>query len=143
MASCAPQSLSSASSVEIDSARTTCRPRAGSASGKVPELLCEAALKKLHEHLYSDGEGNRPRLSSVRFVCRHDRTSIYDSNGALQAQSVQIPALVRQAKASGVARYIGRGLNRWLNVHIADVAALYTLAIAKAPASTFMYVESG
>jgi|SRR6516165_6558005 hypothetical protein len=24
---------------------------------------------------------NRPRLSSVRFVCRHDRTSIYDSNG--------------------------------------------------------------
>jgi hypothetical protein len=36
-----------------------------------------------------------------------------------------------------------RGLNRWSNVHIADVAALYTLAIAKAPASTFMYVESG
>ena len=27
------------------------------------------------------------------------------------AQSVQIPALVRQARASGVARYIGRGLN--------------------------------
>jgi nucleoside-diphosphate-sugar epimerase len=50
---------------------------------------------------------------------------------------------VRQAKASGVARYIGRGLNRWSNVHIADVAALYTLAIAKAPAGTFMYVESG
>ena len=40
------------------------------------------------------------------------------------AQSVQIPALVRQAKASGVVRYIGRGLNRWSNVHIADVAAL-------------------
>jgi hypothetical protein len=34
------------------SARTN--PRAGFASGKVPELLCEAALKKLHEHLYSD-----------------------------------------------------------------------------------------
>ena len=59
------------------------------------------------------------------------------------AQSVQIPALVRQAKASGVVRYIGRGLNRWSNVHIADVAALYTLALAKAPAGTFMYVESG
>jgi len=59
------------------------------------------------------------------------------------AQSVQIPALVRQAKASGVARYIGRGLNRWSNVHIADVAALYLLALAKAPAGTFMYVESG
>jgi nucleoside-diphosphate-sugar epimerase len=59
------------------------------------------------------------------------------------AESVQIPALVRQAKASGVARYVGRGLNRWSNVHIADVAALYVLALAKAPAGTFMYVESG
>jgi nucleoside-diphosphate-sugar epimerase len=58
-------------------------------------------------------------------------------------QSVQIPALVRQAKASGVVRYIGRGLNRWSNVHIADVAALYVLALAKASAGTFMYVESG
>jgi nucleoside-diphosphate-sugar epimerase len=60
-----------------------------------------------------------------------------------RAQSVQIPALMRQAEASGVARYTGRGLNRWSNVHIADVAALYVLAIAKAPARTFMYVESG
>ena len=59
------------------------------------------------------------------------------------AQSVQIPALVRQARASGVARYIGRGLNRWSNVHIADVAALYVLALAKAPARAFYYVESG
>lgn len=59
------------------------------------------------------------------------------------AQSVQIPALVRQAKASGIARYIGRGLNRWSNVHITDVAAVYVLALAKAPAGTFMYVESG
>ncbi len=59
------------------------------------------------------------------------------------AQSVQIPALVRQAKASGVVRYIGRGLNRWSNVHIADVAALYVLALTKAPAGSFLYVESG
>jgi nucleoside-diphosphate-sugar epimerase len=33
--------------------------------------------------------------------------------------------------------------NRWSSVHIADVAALYVLAIAKAPAGSFMYVESG
>src|SRR6516164_6063737 len=70
-------------------------------------------------------------------------TMIYGIALGAAAQSVQIPALVRQAKTSGVARYIGRGLNRWSNVHIADVAALYTLAIAKAPAGTFMYVESG
>jgi nucleoside-diphosphate-sugar epimerase len=70
-------------------------------------------------------------------------TMIYGHALGPPAQSVQIPALVRQATASGVARYIGRGLNRWSNVHIADVAAVYVLALAKAPAGTFMYVESG
>jgi len=59
------------------------------------------------------------------------------------ARSVQIPALVVQAKASGIARYIGRGLNRWSNVHIADAAALYALVLTRARAGTFMYVESG
>lgn len=68
---------------------------------------------------------------------------IYGNALGVPAQSVQIPALVNQAKASGIARYIGRGLNRWSNVHIADVAAVYALAIAKAPAGSFMYVESG
>ncbi len=70
-------------------------------------------------------------------------TMIYGNALGPPAQSVQIPALVRQARASGVVRYIGRGLNRWSNVHIADVAALYRLALEKASASTFMYVESG
>ena len=68
---------------------------------------------------------------------------IYGHALGAPAESVQIPALARQAKASGVARYIGRGLNRWSNVHIADVAALYALALAKAEPGTFLYVESG
>ena len=70
-------------------------------------------------------------------------TMIYGNALGAPAESVQIPALVSQARASGVARYIGRGLNCWSNVHIADVAALYTLALAKAPTSTFIYVQSG
>ena len=70
-------------------------------------------------------------------------TMIYGHTLGPRAQSVQIPALVQQAKASGVVRYIGRGLNRWSNVHIADVAALYELALAKAHGGTFIYVESG
>jgi nucleoside-diphosphate-sugar epimerase len=70
-------------------------------------------------------------------------TMIYGHTLGPPAQSVQIPALTRQAKTSGVARYIGRGLNRWSNVHIADVAALYPLALAKASAGSFIYVESG
>jgi len=70
-------------------------------------------------------------------------TMIYGHALGPPAQSVQIPALVQQAKASGVVRYIGRGLNRWSNVHIADVAALYLLALARARPGTFLYVESG
>lgn len=70
-------------------------------------------------------------------------TMIYGNALGVSAESVQVPRLVKQAKASGVARYIGRGLNRWSNVHIADVAALYLLALNKAKAGTFMYVESG
>jgi len=80
-----------------------------------------------------------PGIQSV-VLCN---SMIYGSALGSPAQSVQIPALVRQAMVSGVARYIGRGLNRWSNVHIADVAALYALAIARAPAGSFMYVESG
>ena len=67
---------------------------------------------------------------------------IYGNAIGVPAQSVQVPVLAQQAKASGVARYIGRGLNRWSNVHIADVADLYALAIAKASARGFMYAES-
>ncbi|WP_438040991.1 NAD-dependent epimerase/dehydratase family protein [Sorangium sp. So ce128] len=70
-------------------------------------------------------------------------TMIYGNALGAPAESVQIPALARQARASGVARYIGRGQNRWSNVHIADVAALYALALEKAPAGSFMFVESG
>jgi nucleoside-diphosphate-sugar epimerase len=80
-----------------------------------------------------------PDIRSVA-ICN---SMIYGHALGPPAQSVQIPALTRQAKASGVARYIGRGLNRWSNVHFADVAALYVLALAKAPARTFMFVESG
>ena len=81
---------------------------------------------------------NAPGIRSA-VLCN---SMIYGNALGSPAQSVQIPALVGQARASGVARYIGSGLNRWSNVHLADAAALYALAIAKAPAGTFMYVES-
>ncbi len=68
---------------------------------------------------------------------------IYGHTLGPPAASVQIPALARHARSTGVARYIGRGLNRWSNVHIADVVALYRLALAQARPGTFMYVESG
>ncbi|MBQ2648464.1 MAG: NAD-dependent epimerase/dehydratase family protein [Achromobacter sp.] len=68
---------------------------------------------------------------------------IYGSTEGPRAKSVQIPPLVAQARESGVARHVGRGLNRWSNVHVADVAALYRLALDKAPAGSFYFVENG
>lgn len=68
---------------------------------------------------------------------------IYGDTLGPPAQSVQIPPLVAQARESGVARYIGRGRNIWSNVHIADMADLYVLALEKAPAGSFYYVENG
>jgi nucleoside-diphosphate-sugar epimerase len=70
-------------------------------------------------------------------------TLIYGTALGPKSKSVQLPRLVAQAKASGKAPYIGRGLNRWSNVHIADVADLYLLALEKAPDGLFAFVESG
>lgn len=68
---------------------------------------------------------------------------IYGNQLGPKARSVQIPPLLDQAKESGIARHIGRGLNRWSNVHIADVADLYALALEEAPAGSFYFVENG
>ncbi len=97
--------------------------------------VAEKAARVAIDHLVLDAPGIRSVV-----ICN---SMIYGHTLGPPAQTVQIPALVRQAKTSGVARFIGRGLNRWSNVHIADVAALYVLALTKAPARTFMYVESG
>lgn len=40
-----------------------------------------------------------------------------------------IAALVRQARADRVARYVGDGLNRWSTVHVVDLAMAYALLL--------------
>lgn len=70
-------------------------------------------------------------------------TMIYGSGRGLHKNSVQIPPLVEQAQRSGVVRVVGKGINRWSNVHIDDVAELYALALQKAPAGAFYFVENG
>jgi nucleoside-diphosphate-sugar epimerase len=70
-------------------------------------------------------------------------TLIYGHGGALSRESVQLPRLINQARKSGVVRHVGRGANIWSNVHIDDVVTLYRLALEKAPAGTFYFVENG
>ena len=68
---------------------------------------------------------------------------IYGHGLGLRRDSAQIPALVSQARKSGVARHVGQGLNIWSNVHIEDVVELYLLALKQGGAGTFYYVENG
>jgi nucleoside-diphosphate-sugar epimerase len=70
-------------------------------------------------------------------------TLIYGEGRGLNTTSVQIPFLVANARAQGVVQVVGAGLNVWSNVHIDDVVALYLLALAKAPAGAFYFVENG
>jgi nucleoside-diphosphate-sugar epimerase len=68
---------------------------------------------------------------------------IYGLGRGLNSQSIQVPWLIQVAKKFGVAKHIGPGENRWANVHIDDLTALYVLAIEKAPAGAFYYAENG
>jgi nucleoside-diphosphate-sugar epimerase len=70
-------------------------------------------------------------------------TMIYGRGSGFHKSSSQIPSLIAQAKKDGVARYFGRGSNRWSNVHISDVVALYLLAIERAKPGDFFFVENG
>jgi len=54
-----------------------------------------------------------------------------------------VPWLIRVAKKFGIAKYIGPGENRWANVHIDDLTALYLLAVERAPAGAFYFAENG
>lgn len=70
-------------------------------------------------------------------------TLIYGHGHGLARDSAQLPRLVRQARASGVARHIGAGHNIWSTVHIDDVTDLYAKALESAPPGSFHFVENG
>jgi len=81
-------------------------------------------------------------LDGVRSVVI--RPSLIFGRGiGVEGASVQIPKLIEQARASGVARHIGRGLNVWSHVHIQDVVDLFGLALDAAPAGSLFYAENG
>ncbi len=68
---------------------------------------------------------------------------IYGRGLGLHEESVQVPTLVRLARERGLPLHVGRGLNVWSTVHVEDVADLYLLALERAPAGSFYFVENG
>ncbi|MDP4097992.1 NAD-dependent epimerase/dehydratase family protein [Paenibacillus sp. P96] len=70
-------------------------------------------------------------------------TMVYGTALGLSRESVQLPPLIRKSKELGAGVYIGKGANRWSNVHIKDLAQLYLLALEKAPSASYFYAENG
>ncbi|WP_426480054.1 NAD-dependent epimerase/dehydratase family protein [Chryseobacterium sp. R2ACT005] len=68
---------------------------------------------------------------------------IYGDSLGLDVESVQLPVVYRKSIEKGKGIYIGKGINRWSNVHIGDVVDLYLLALEHAPAGSYFYVENG
>jgi nucleoside-diphosphate-sugar epimerase len=68
---------------------------------------------------------------------------IYGQGRGVHTESVQVPRLIEHGKKAGVVPYIGRGENIWSHVHVDDVAEAYRLALERAPAGTFLYLENG
>lgn len=99
----------------------------------VPERAARVAIDRLVVEA-----GARGVRSAV--LCN---TLIYGNGLGPHRDSIQVPMLVAQARKSGVARHVGRGLNIWSTVHVEDMVDLYCLALVKAPHGAFMFVENG
>ncbi|HEY0282089.1 MAG TPA: NAD-dependent epimerase/dehydratase family protein [Rhizomicrobium sp.] len=70
-------------------------------------------------------------------------TMIYGRGRGLQPDSDQIPKLIALSRQLGAGVYFGKGLNRYSNVHIDDLADLYLLAMEKAPGGSIFFAENG
>jgi len=68
---------------------------------------------------------------------------IYGNALGLNIESDQLPVVFRKSEEMGAGVYVGKGVNRWSNVHIGDLAALYSLALEKAPTASYFYAENG
>lgn len=68
---------------------------------------------------------------------------IYGQGFFPETSTVFLDRLMSQARASGIMRVIGKGLNRWSTVHIDDMCDAYALAVERAPAGSFYFVENG
>ena len=68
---------------------------------------------------------------------------IYGPGLGLKPESAQVPMLISAARRRGGAAVVGRGLNRWANVHIEDLCELYRLLATSAAQRGFYFAENG
>lgn len=68
---------------------------------------------------------------------------IYGDALGLPTESDQLPQIIRKSREMGAGVHVGKGVNRWSNVHIKDLAQLYLLALEKAPSASYFFAENG
>lgn len=68
---------------------------------------------------------------------------VYGTGLGINKVSEQLPLLEAAAHTNMAGVYIGKGENIWSNVHVADVAELFVLALEKAAAGSYFYAENG
>jgi len=99
-----------------------------------PSPARAARVELNHFILGASDKGCRPVI-----ICP---SLIYGIGLGAGRDSVQVPLLIKLAKKRGNATHAGPGENIWSNVHIDDLVPLYALAIEKAPAGAFYFVEN-
>lgn len=67
----------------------------------------------------------------------------YGNALGLDVESDQLPVIFKKSIEHKAGVYLGAGVNRWSNVHIADLTNLYLLALKKAPSASYFYAENG
>jgi len=68
---------------------------------------------------------------------------IYGDALGLPTESDQLPQIIRKSREMHAGVHVGKGVNRWSNVHIKDLAQLYLLALEKAPSASYFFAENG
>src|SRR5207253_4224491 len=68
---------------------------------------------------------------------------IYGVGAGLKQESEQIPQMTAISAQVGAGIHVGKGLNRYSNVHIDDLVDLYLLVLEKAPGGSFYFAENG
>lgn len=73
---------------------------------------------------------------------------IYGEGRGVHRESMQVPWLLQLAMKTGAVKHVGRGENRWSNVHIDDLVDLYSLVVEQSQTASsgphgLYFVENG
>ncbi len=123
-------------------------------------IIADGAGGELNDAVFTDDDEavvTLPQRQGRADLCRHvldsaadgvvssviHPTMVYGRGTGLNPNSAQIPMMIRAARKRGAGVVVGKGENRWSNVHIEDLADLFVLVLEKGEAGRSYYAEHG